>query len=307
MQSAETTMSKAKSNGAEQETRGLLGVILKFFWDPKIPSWFRFFRAVVGICAGLAIIFYIFQLSPAAALFGTIGTVFVAIVLVIFAQIAHSKGPNTPLAWSVIVFVGLMFMASVLLLWTWLFFKWPSHIGRFLGEGQAPNVVHVGPPPEPDPKQPPDEFVPRQYVTADDDKFPLFGAPSDDQGMLRQWMRLVDGGALRKLKLQDLAEARLFWLLTEEFKDTYSPFDARVHVLTTDKVISAAFLVRSGSQLLPLPRLPDQGRDDIVLFDVPKSKAGDQLLVFVGMKKNSHDAMIEPRTFLIRTRVTRPN
>jgi hypothetical protein len=120
-------------------------------------------------------------------------------------------------------------------------------------------------------------------------------------------MRLIDDGAMRRLNAGDQSQIKLFWLLTDPFKEPYVAFTAHVNALTENKVIVTAFLVQSDKYVVPLQMVPGSGVGGIYLYDVPKSRAKDRLLVFLAMKQTSYDSILDPKVFSIQSRPVNPN
>ena len=228
----------------------------------KTTPAFRYIQFLVSLCAGLTIVLFIFRLSPLTALIGTIVTLWLATVVSLFAQVAAKGGPKTLLGQIFLAFMAITFMASVAMLWSWFFFEVPPAVGRFLGTGISKGA-------EEEAASAPDDLSFTPCESADDANLPdaLFGPPGDDVGMLRQWMRTIDSGALKKLKAE-VGQAKLFWLLTNEFPKPYKGFDVRVYTGTTEKVITCAFLVTPGISLgiTPLARTAESGPPGPFMF-----------------------------------------
>jgi hypothetical protein len=128
----------------------------------------------------------------------------------------------------------------------------------------------------------------------------VFGSLTDDVGKPRKWMDLHERGAQTKMNDSALLSK---WLLSSDFKNATIPFTAYVYVGTADGIEIDAYLIRNDGylQTWPLTQTQGQGPKDEYLFDVPKSKAGDRLLVYIGIKEKSFKAIDPDSKFLIRS------
>jgi hypothetical protein len=194
------------------------------------------------------------------------------------------------LSWAAVI-LFLLFMAF---LGSSVLFGWPLKLQRWLDASESVSFGQVL-----------EEFAVTPCQKADDTNLPesLFGLPGDDLGMPRQWMRTMDAGALWKLKLNDEQEGKMFWLLTQKFPGNYRPFTAHVYAGTTQKVILSAFLVEPNGEvkLVALTRAQDLGVPGLYRFNVPLSREGNRLLVFLAMKQSSYNAIPGEKAFHIRS------
>lgn len=153
------------------------------------------------------------------------------------------------------------------------------------------------------PEAPPVQF---DYVTcptyaSSDLPDATFGSMTDFSGKPRKWMEIHELGAKSKLNDKELLSE---WLLTPEFKNPLAGFTEYVYVGTGDGIEIDGFLVRNDGYLhvWPLKQVQGQGPKDEYVFDVPQSKSADRLLVYVGIKKDSYNAIQANPKFLVRSK-----
>jgi hypothetical protein len=149
------------------------------------------------------------------------------------------------------------------------------------------------------------EFVVKECHGADDPNLPeeLFGRANDNDAMLRQWLRTIDAGGIKKLGVIADGDAELLWLITPAFDNNYKAFTAQVFTLSSTKVIASAFLAHKDEnpRFTPLPREKDEAAPGRFHFSVPKSRQGSVLVVSLAMAKKTYDSRPPGRAFEIRS------
>jgi hypothetical protein len=218
------------------------------------------------------------------------------VVVVIYKVVTGlAKAKLTPqalvLSWAALI----LFLIFIALLMSSVFFGWPLKLQRWL-DTQATIINYVAPP---------EAFTFTTGISADDSSLPdeIFGSAKDDIGMPRQWMRTLDAGAMNKLKVNNISDLKPFWLLTNKFTGDHRPFTAFVYAGTPEKVVISAFLLSPNGEtkMVSLKRGPDPGTPGQYVFQVPESRAGNRLLVFLAMKSTSYEAIPGTRAFHIRS------
>lgn len=262
----------------------------------------RYLQGLMAVMAAIGIVLFYFKLPAETAVFGTVFFIILATGLIVFSEMAKAGDEPKSLPARVLYYVIVTVIAlSIIFLFTWGFFEFPSALNRFFLKS-TPLVAQ--------PVSAPDEFHFTPCLTADDRNLPdeLFGPTDDDIGMHRQWMRIMDGGASKKLKVVATDSAMPFWLLTDAFGGLHHGFDAHVYAGTPDKVIICAFLVQPNSsptdkntRLISLKR-KESSIPGLYRFEVPVSQEGNRLVVFLTLRKSSYDAILPVKKFRIRSK-----
>jgi len=142
----------------------------------KVPS-IRYAQGVAGVGAAAAIVYTAFRGDARAAVLGTVITIGLMIVLLIFARLTQTKSKNVLYAGILGMWVILgLFLATAIGLWTSFFFGWPQL--SFL-ESESPECL-AGAKKRGEVSMAMDNFITEQCVLANHiSKFVDSGQPDD--------------------------------------------------------------------------------------------------------------------------------
>lgn len=250
----------------------------------KLPNM-KYALGVLALSAVTSLVLY-FAKSPEAALFGPVAV------------------------------LGGMFLLRLFMVWTPLVSR-PDvsiHLQIILGLFVAALVVVVGLglakfylylfPSGPQTVQPLTEFP----VHKAEWSFGLpdaFGPIGDPAGS-RQWLESLDESTRGRYG----QDAMALWLYTDAFEGSYGGFPVHVHVGSADgkapEISIQAFRFSLPTVHNAISPMDSQGAKIEYRFDLKNSQEGDRIVVYMGMSKQTYDA-IKNNTFRIRSKPFQPS